>query len=240
MLKTIGIIGFGQMGKIFFDIFSKRFKVVIFNRNPMPKKHNIAKSKLKDACSSDLVIFCVPTEYLKKSLRQASNFLKKGTVVLDISSVKEKPSLWMIETLPKFVEILCTHPMFGPNSINLSNNKNIVFCPVRIKNEKLLEVEKVFKDEKFTIFKMSPKEHDQKIAKSQVFLHLIAQVAKNLQIKDFPFAPTSFKLLLKAFNIADPSTNLLKSMVSENRFGKQLFIALKKELSKLEKQLLLS
>ena len=146
MIKTVGIIGFGQMGKILAEIFSARFIVVI---SP------------KEAASTDLVIFCVPLENLSVALKDARPFIRSDSVVMDITSVKEKPLRLMQQILPAKASILGAHPMFGPNSTKTLDAKNIVLCPVRISYQKTRAIEKILQNCGFKTFKMSPKKHDQ-------------------------------------------------------------------------------
>ena len=42
--------------------------------------------------------------------------LKRSTLFVDVLSVKEFPRQVMRRMLPAEVDILCTHPMFGPDS----------------------------------------------------------------------------------------------------------------------------
>jgi arogenate dehydrogenase (NADP+) len=42
--------------------------------------------------------------------------LKRSTLFVDVLSVKEFPKRLLLRTLPPEVDILCTHPMFGPDS----------------------------------------------------------------------------------------------------------------------------
>ena len=216
MIKSVGIIGFGQMGKILADIFSARFNVLVFDTNP-PK--NLKINNLKEVASADLVIFCVALEDLKISLKKASPFIKNESIVLDITSLKEKPLKLMQKLLPSKVSILGTHPMFGPNSLSRTSVKNIVFCPARISAEKLQEIERIFNQLGFNVFKMRAKKHDQMMARSQLVAHLFAQLTKDLKIREFSFAPESFRLMLKAFEMADPSEEFLHSMIRNNKFS---------------------
>lgn len=229
MKRTIGIIGFGEMGKVLTAVFSVGSDVAVFDINP-PK--NVKARKLEDAASADLVIFCVPPADLETALTSSLPFLKHGAAVLDIASVKEKPSRLMQRLLPPHVSILGTHPMFGPNSLRITSAKNIIFCPVRISCSKLTEVEGVFKTAGFKIFTMSAKKHDLLMARSQLLTHLFAQVAKNLNVQGFSFAPESFKRMLEAFRVADPDEQFLKDMVSANRFAKKTITSVQDEINK--------
>lgn len=214
-IKTVGIIGFGQMGQIFFEIFSKRFTVLVFEKTRGRKiDQSIARC--------DMLIFCVPISDLEQAFRDAVEFVKKQAIIMDIASVKEKPARLMKRLLPKSVSLVGSHPMFGPNSLKGSQRKNIIFCPVRISKEKFLEVEKVFTNFGFKIFTMTPKKHDLKMAKSQLLTHLFGQITKNLRIRNAVFAPLSFKLMLKAFHMADPNAHFLREMISQNKFAPQI------------------
>lgn len=240
MIKRIGIIGFGQMGKIFTDIFSEGYDVLIFNRSPVVLDAKTLRAKvstLDEACKADVVIFCLPVQSLEKFFQETSRFLKKDTVVLDITSIKEKTANLMLKAFPKNIQLLGTHPMFGPNSLKESNQKNIVFCPVKITPSKLVEVESVFIKAGFTIFKMTPKQHDRRMARSQLLVHLTANLTKKLKVKDLPFAPYSFRSFLKSLAVADSSPKLVKNLVVENKFSKDIITKMIIELAKLKRQL---
>ena len=42
--------------------------------------------------------------------------LKRSTLFVDVLSVKEFPKRLLLRALPPEVDVLCTHPMFGPDS----------------------------------------------------------------------------------------------------------------------------
>lgn len=222
-IETIGIVGFGQMGKIFFEIFSKRFTVLIFDKT---KGRKIGQR----VASCDMVIFCVPISDLEQAFRDTVEFVKKQAVIMDIASVKEKPAKCMFQIFTKETALIGTHPMFGPHSLKESQRKNVVFCPVRISKQKLHEAKRVFISVGFKIFVMSAKKHDLAMAKSQLLTHLFGQITKNLHIRNITFAPPSFKLMLKAFQMADPNPQLLKEMISQNKFAPQIIREVARQL----------
>jgi prephenate dehydrogenase len=58
---------------------------------------------------------------------------KKGPLVVDVLSVKEHARKIMLEQLPEECDILCTHPMFGPDSgKNGWTNLNFVYEKTRV------------------------------------------------------------------------------------------------------------
>ena len=42
--------------------------------------------------------------------------LRRSTLFVDVLSVKEFPKRLLLRQLPREVDVLCTHPMFGPDS----------------------------------------------------------------------------------------------------------------------------
>lgn len=49
-------------------------------------------------------------------LKSLPQDLLRGKLIVDVLSVKNHPKQAMLETLPADCDILCTHPMFGPES----------------------------------------------------------------------------------------------------------------------------
>ena len=74
----------------------------------------------------------VPVPMLGECLAGIAPHLRPGQVVVDVCSVKAGPAALMRRLLPEGVEILATHPMFGPQSMPQSlSGGRIVICPLR-------------------------------------------------------------------------------------------------------------
>ena len=156
MKKTIGVIGFGQFGTLVAAILSKHAKVLVYNRSVNEKIISTAKKigvelvDLKTAAECDVVILTVSISITEKIIKLIAPFVKPGALVLDTCSVKIGPVKWLKKYLPKTVDILATHPMFGPITTGFNidkkywklDDKQIVLCPVRISKTKLDKVKK--------------------------------------------------------------------------------------------------
>ena len=109
----IGIIGFGQFGQ-FAAKHMKNCKVFAADRSD---KKNIADgvtfTSIKEAASKEIVILSVPINKFESVVNEIKDFLKPGALVLDVCSVKVKPARIMEKLMPKNVEIIATHPLFG-------------------------------------------------------------------------------------------------------------------------------
>lgn len=69
------------------------------------KGSNSTDVRLTPIHSSPQVLSSLPVQRLKRS-----------TLFVDVLSVKEFPKQVMQRMLPSEVDVLCTHPMFGPDS----------------------------------------------------------------------------------------------------------------------------
>lgn len=64
-----------------------------------------------------MVILCTAILSTEMVLRELPvQRLRRNTLFVDVLSVKEFPKRLLLTVLPPEVDILCTHPMFGPDS----------------------------------------------------------------------------------------------------------------------------
>jgi prephenate dehydrogenase len=136
MRKKIGIIGgAGKMGTWFTKYFATKVEYIVFVYD---KKRPYGR-KLRDAtyCDSlrecvtgaDYVFICVSTDDIPSAIRESASFLKRGSALLEISSIK-KNVFKFLRSLPRFIVPISIHPMFGPGARGLEDSK-ILFVPVR-------------------------------------------------------------------------------------------------------------
>lgn len=207
MIKSVGIIGNGKMGKIMSEIFSESLDVAIYDiKNKNPKS-------LQKVCQQNLVLICIPTSAFKNALKSIKKLVSKNSVVMDVGSVKGTPTKLMLKMLPKKVQILGSHPMFGPNS--LKSSKHIVLCPIRIRKETLSSIKSLFEKRGIKTVSMTPKAHDRLMARTQFLVHLFAWLSKSFDVRSEDFLPKSYKLMTRAFEIADTNDKFLKSITTK-------------------------
>lgn len=151
---TIGVMGFGRFGQFIARSFQKYARVVVTSRSDYTTIANEMGVKYlplsnKDAfLQEDLDVIVVATSimsfestiqslvpHLKEDLkrRAAKGDLVKGPLIVDVLSVKEHARQVMLDLLPPECDILCTHPMFGPDSgKNGWHGLNFVYEKTRI------------------------------------------------------------------------------------------------------------
>ena len=146
---TIGIVGFGRFGQFIAQTFTRHAKVVVTSRSDYAetaKEIGVTYVPLSDPATfleEDLDVILIacsivsfqPT--IKKFAPYIQNYIDKnngkGPLVVDVLSVKEHPREIMLKELPSNCDILCTHPMFGPDSGKHGwKNLNFVYEKTRI------------------------------------------------------------------------------------------------------------
>lgn len=137
MIKmNVGIIGGSDgLGKTLVYYFRDEFNVFISGRNPKKGKKvandlNVTyiESNAGLANISEIVIISVPIQHTDEVIREVAPFMKEGSLMVDVTSVKEEPSKTMAEVLPDSIEYIPTHPIFGPRTTEL-DNQVIVLTP---------------------------------------------------------------------------------------------------------------
>ena len=126
----------------------------------------------------------------------------------------------MKKLLPENVNIIATHPLFGPQSINDRDNLNVVVIEVRGDTKQL---ESLFLSLGWKVKKVSADEHDKQMAAVQGLTFFISQALIEMNIEE-PDLPTgSYKLLKQLNEIQSAHTRDLisKSLALQQRRQRQ-------------------
>ena len=80
---------------------------------------NYSSNNVETASSNDVVIVSVPISVTPKVIQEVAPHLTKGSLLMDVTSVKELPSKLMEEYIADGAYFLPAHPMFGPRITSL-------------------------------------------------------------------------------------------------------------------------
>ncbi len=226
MKPVVGIIGFGPFGQFVLKHLSPHFEVKVTSRT---KREALAKklggefvslSSLLDV--SQVVILSVAIPMIPTFVDMIKDKLRPHTLVMDVASVKIYPTNVMNSLLPSDVEVLGTHPLFGPQSGKDGiEGLKIVLTPVRIRDKRLNEIIDFLRMIlKLRVFVMTPEEHDRAMSRTQVITQYIARVLKRLGIKEEELSLPSYELLLKLYKmLGEDSDTLFESIQLYNPYA---------------------
>ncbi len=171
---TVGIIGgTGHMGKFFKRFFeNNNCKVLVSSRKTKLSPENCARQ-------CDVILISVPIESTVSVIKKISPYAKKGSLMIDTTSIKTSPVSAMLKYSKS--EVIGMHPVFGPNTKSLKN-QIIVLCPARTKKW-IGWIIKIFEKNGARIKIATPEKHDQMMSIIQALIHFsalgIADVLKN-------------------------------------------------------------
>jgi prephenate dehydrogenase len=83
-----------------------------------------------DFRDTDVVLVSVPIEITGRVIERVGPALHAGSLLMDVTSVKREQVAMMERSTRADVEVLGTHPLFGPSATSLSGMP-IIFVPVR-------------------------------------------------------------------------------------------------------------
>ncbi|KAL8136066.1 arogenate dehydrogenase 2, chloroplastic-like isoform X2 [Apium graveolens] len=140
------------------------------------------------------------------------------------AELKEFPKSLFLQTLPQEFDILCTHPMFGPESGKESwKGLSFVYDKVRIGNGESRELRcerflDIFKNEGCRMVGMSCAEHDRHAAGSQFITHTMGRVLEKLSLDSTPINTKGYETLLNLVeNTASDSFDLYYGLFMYNK-----------------------
>ena len=184
MNKKIGIIGAGgKMGNWFANYFIKMgFEVIGYDEENEIKGKSITKanSLIGAVLQNDYVFLCILTKKTPEIVRLVSKEMKRDSCLVDISSQKSKTATSLLK-MPKKINPLCIHPMFGPGTKKI-DGKNIIIIPIKDAKKELATTKLLFPKANFVT--IDAIEHDKKIAVILGLTHLINIVFANILAKD--------------------------------------------------------
>lgn len=222
--KSLGVIGVGAFGAFMAHHLAPFFTLHLHdpNRNlvDLARQLSAEAATLPQAAACPIVVLAVPVQSLADVIRQIIPHLQSHTLVLDVLSVKSEPTALLEKLLPKNIEIIGTHPLFGPQSgKNGIEGLNIAVCPIRTQKTDMV-CQFLKSDLKLNVFEISPEEHDRQMAYVQGLTHLIAKVVVSLDLPNFQLTTKTFDYMLKMVEMVRyDSDELFRAIEKGNPFS---------------------
>lgn len=235
--QSLGIVGAGAFGAFMLPHIRDHYDVSIHDAadvSALAKQHKVRLASLPEIATCDVVVLAVPIQKMEPVLQVLAPLLKPDALVIDVASVKIKPTEMMQKILPESVAIVGTHPLFGPQSgKNGIAGLNIAVCNVR--GDRAAGVAAFLRDQlKLKVFEITAEDHDRQLAYVQGLTHLLAKVIVSLDLPEFQLTTKTYDLMTQMINMVRyDSDELFKAIERENPFtveAKKSFFAAARKL----------
>jgi prephenate dehydrogenase len=243
--ESFGLIGVGAFGVLAARHLAPHFDLLLHDAivdvSPLAQDTGARAGDLRAAAACDIVMLAVPVQKMRQVLSDIAPFLKPQALVLDVASVKMKPVAAMQEILPATVDIVGTHPLFGPQSgKNGINGLKIALCNVR--GTRGADVARFCADKMgLQVFEVTPEEHDRELAYVHGLTHMLGKVIVSLDLPKFNLTTKTYDLFDQAVDfIRYDSDELFQAIERENPFAEEakesFFAAARKLQDKLNRK----
>jgi prephenate dehydrogenase len=192
MTRILILGGTGETGSWFARYFKEKGfdvaiwgpsgKILVAERLGVRYAHNM----IKEVEESDIVLVSVIIEKTVDIIKEIAPRMRAGSLIMDVTSIKSGPLKAMKTFAPKGVEVLGTHPMFGPTMTDLVG-QTIILTPAKEKSGKWLTViQSLFESDGARVEILDAEEHDEIMAVVQALTHFAyISIGATLRALDF-------------------------------------------------------
>ncbi|XP_066371325.1 arogenate dehydrogenase 2, chloroplastic-like [Miscanthus floridulus] len=249
----IAVVGFGNFGQFLArTLVAQGHTVLAHSRSDhsaaaasmgarfFPDPHDLCE------CHPDVVLLATSILSAESVVRSLPlHRLRRDTLFADVLSVKEFPKRLLLGALPEEMDIICTHPMFGPESARDGwAGLPFMFDRVRVRDtcsarralaEAFLGV---FSQEGCRMVEMSCAEHDAHAAETQFLTHTVGRMLAALELRATPIDTRGYETLLRLVeNTCSDSFDLYNGLFMYNNNSTELLNRLDWAMDAVKKKL---
>ncbi|PTM42079.1 prephenate dehydrogenase [Bosea sp. 124] len=200
--SSLGLLGFGAFGQLMARHLQPHLPLVVCDpaRPALPDATGwgLVPGSIAEVAACDIVVIAVPVDALAEAIAGLRPHLRRGTIVLDVGSVKIEPARLLLAELPEDVEIIGTHPLFGPQSARDGlKSLKIALCPIRGDSVRRIAAF-LRRSLALDVILTTPDAHDRDMALVQGLTHLVAKILVRMEPVPRRMTTRSFELLMQA------------------------------------------
>lgn len=220
-MNRVSIMGFGRFGATLHSLLSKGFEVDVYDKTSI-NNPEINEVTILEALKNDIIFIAVPIRDFESIINEIKNDISGQKTVVDVCSVKVFPKDVMLKNLPAEIDIIATHPLFGPDSLKDSGSV-MTMESVRDNYERYNFWKNYFNSQNITIEEITAEEHDMMAARSQGLTHLIGRVIDDFGTNQTRIDTEGYKALHKLVNqTCNDSWELFEDIQNYNPFTKKM------------------
>jgi prephenate dehydrogenase len=224
-MKQVGIVGFGAFGQFMAKHLAPHADLMVCDRHDVTRdaaELGVKAGTLAEVASREIVLLAVPVQNLEEVLTEIRPHVRAEAIVADVSSVKVKPLEMMARLLPRSVELIGLHPLFGPQSgrDGIANLK-VVYCPVRTTHA--AEAQNFLAHVLgLQVIEITPEEHDRQMAYIQGLTHWFGRAVREMTVPDRELGTPAYQRFLEIEEmLRSDSDELFLTIARENPFAEQ-------------------
>ncbi|RPF73946.1 MAG: prephenate dehydrogenase/arogenate dehydrogenase family protein [Rickettsiales bacterium TMED289] len=219
-MNRVSIMGFGRFGATLHSLLSKGFEVDVYDKTSI-NNPEINEVTILEALKNDIIFIAVPIRDFESIINEIKNDISGQKTVVDVCSVKVFPKDVMLKNLPAEIDIIATHPLFGPDSLKDSGSV-MTMESVRDNYERYNFWKNYFNSQNIIIEEITAEEHDMMAARSQGLTHLIGRVIDDFGTNQTRIDTEGYKVLHKLVNqTCNDSWELFEDIQNYNPFTKK-------------------
>jgi len=231
-MNKVSIIGFGRFGAMLHSLLSKGFEVDVYDKNPI-NNSDINEVTLENALLNETIFIAVPIRDFEDLIIQISDKISEAKTIIDVCSVKVYPKKVMIANIPSDVDIIATHPLFGPDSLKDSGSV-MTMESVRDSFDRYDFWKNYFSSQNIIIEEISAEEHDMMAAKSQGLTHFVGRIIDDFGTSQTRIDTEGYKALHKLVNqTCNDSWELFEDIQNYNPYTKKMITELNGSFKKI-------
>ncbi len=232
-MKVAVIGGTRGLGKWIAHFLNKRgCQVTITGRNSLTGEAIAGKmgvsytsNNSKATSNAEIVILAVPIDVTSRTIKEIAPHLQNGSLLMDVTSVKEEPAKIMYQQVPEGVEVLPTHPMFGPRVRSLEGQV-VVLTPENKEGKWYKKAVHFLENEQARVIVTTPQLHDRMMSIVQGLTHFayisVAVAIEKMQVEikeSRKFASPIYSLMLDMIaRIVAQNPYLCYSIQTKNQY----------------------
>lgn len=217
---SLGLIGYGAFGEFIQPHLSRFFDVQVHDPGRDPASLPGRAADLPTAAAQDIVVLAVPLARMREVAQAIAPHLRPGALVVDVCSLKVRPLEILREVLPGHVDILGTHPLFGPQSGRFGiTGLRLALCPVRGRQARLAAsfLRRAFGLE---VIVTTPEAHDRQMAYVQGLTHIVSRIVVGMDLPPLDMRTTTFEHLSRMVDtVRHDSEELFRTIARDNPFA---------------------
>jgi prephenate dehydrogenase len=239
---TVAIIGYGEFTKLMIKHLSPHMHVMVSSRQAKVNHDDLTFQEvdLKTSLGQEIIIPSIPSQFFTDFFTTNPHLINPKALIIDVCSVKVKPTEVMLHDAPKTCQILATHPLFGPASAQDGlKGQKIMLYPARLPAERYKNIKKFLKDILgLHIIEMAPEDHGKIMAYAQGLSHYLGRVMQNMRIPESELTTSAYNDLLGMKHIqGNDSWDLFESIMFENPYALEVHQRFKRAMVKLDTRL---